>query len=185
MIPKADSPSLLADLARRAVERCPLIPVVETAAGTERAAEVCAIAGAVRVALGNADLAAELGIDPDDHTALTYARTRLVFASAAANLAPPIDGVTISIEDTDALHAGHRARLPHREVVRAQVAPVTEGFAPFEGERTWAREVVAAAGSVTRINGQMIDKPVLERARRILAAGGGQDARTDSLDSKH
>ena len=174
MVPKAEAVPALADIGRRAEGKCPLIPLVETALGVERAAEVCATAGAVRVALGNVDLASELGIAHDDHTALVHARSKLVFASAATNLAPPVDGVTTSITDTAALDGdvAHARRLGFSGklcIHPRQVEPVASGFAPTEAERKWARAVVDAGDSVTQIDGQMIDKPLLERARRILA----------------
>lgn len=177
MIPKADTAALLADLARRVDGRCGLIPLIETALGVERAAEVCATAGAIRVAFGNADLASELGVSQDDHAALAYGRSKLVFASAAAGLAPPIDGVTISIDDVAGLKAdvAHARRLGFAGklcIHPNQVPLVGDGFAPSESELEWARSVVGATGSVARINGQMIDKPVLERARRLLARDG-------------
>jgi citrate lyase subunit beta / citryl-CoA lyase len=175
MVPKAGDPSVLADIAKRISGQSHLILLVETAAGVERAAEVCATAGTVRVALGNVDLANELGIAHDDHAALAYARSKLVFASAAAGLSPPIDGVTISIDDAPALSAdvAHARRLGFTAklcIHPSQLPFVVQGFAPSESEQEWARAVVEAGDSVTRINGQMIDKPVLERARRILAA---------------
>ena len=41
-----------------------------------------------------ADLAAELGVDPDQGPALAGARSALVLASAAGGLSGPVDGVT-------------------------------------------------------------------------------------------
>ncbi|MEV4734905.1 CoA ester lyase [Saccharopolyspora sp. NPDC049426] len=173
MVPKADSVAALADLGRRTGGKCDLVALVETAAGIERASEVCATAGVVRLAFGNADFGAEVGVAPDDHLAMTYARSKLVTASAAAKLAPPVDGVTISIEDTAALSAdvkhAHRLGFTGKLCIHpSQVPVVADGFAPSESEREWARAVVEAGESVTRMNGQMIDKPLVERAHRIL-----------------
>ncbi|TDD90549.1 CoA ester lyase [Saccharopolyspora karakumensis] len=175
MVPKADSVAALADLGWCTAGKCDLVALVETAAGIERANEVCATAGIIRLAFGNADFGAEVGVAPNDHLALTYARSKLVSASAAEKLAPPIDGVTISIEDTVALNADieHASRLGFTGklcIHPNQVPIVSDGFAPSESDRKWARTVIEAGESVTRVNGQMIDKPVLERARRILGA---------------
>ncbi|MGW4444104.1 HpcH/HpaI aldolase/citrate lyase family protein [Streptomyces sp. NPDC004682] len=177
MVPKSEDPAVLADIGRRTGGACPLIPLVETAAGIEGAAAVCAAPGVVRVAFGNADYSAQLGVAHDDHLALTYARSRLVSASAAAGLCPPVDGVTTSVRDLDALTADvtHARRLGFSGklcIHPAQVDGVQTGFAPSEDELRWARSVLAAGESVTVIDGQMIDKPVLDRARRVLAAGG-------------
>lgn len=178
MVPKAEDSVVLADLAARTAGRCDLVPLVETALGVERAREVCATPGVARAAFGNVDLAAQLGIAQDDHTALAHARSGLVVASAAAGISPPVDGVTTAVRDLDTLGAdiAHARRLgftgklcvhPH------QLLPVTEGFAPSAEEVRWARAVLGAGEAVTTVDGQMVDKPVLERARRVLALAHG------------
>ncbi|MGW1025728.1 HpcH/HpaI aldolase/citrate lyase family protein [Streptomyces sp. NPDC002577] len=175
MAPKAEDPVVLAGLAARTAGRCELIPLIETALGVERAHEVCAAPGVARAAFGNVDLAAQLGVDHDDHAALTYARSRLVVASAAAGLCPPIDGVTTAVRDRDALTAdvAHARRLGFTGklcIHPFQLSAVADGFAPSAEELRWARAVVGAGDAVTSVDGQMVDKPILERARRI--AGG-------------
>ncbi|MDX2547996.1 HpcH/HpaI aldolase/citrate lyase family protein [Streptomyces sp. WI04-05B] len=178
MVPKAEDPAVLASLAARTAGRCGLVPLVETALGVERAREVCAAPGVTRAAFGNVDLAAQLGIAQDDHTALAHARSRLVVASAAAGISPPVDGVTTAVRDMDTLSAdiAHARRLgftgklcihPH------QLPRVAAGFAPSAEEVRWARAVLDAGHSVTTVDGQMVDKPVLERARRVLAQAHG------------
>jgi citrate lyase subunit beta/citryl-CoA lyase len=174
MVPKADDPVILTEIATLTRGLCALIPLIETAAGVERAHEVCALPGVVRAAFGNVDLATELGVAHDDHLALTFARSRLVLASAAVGVAPPVDGVTTAIRDTEALvtDVAHARRLGFHGklcIHPAQLPVVTEGFAPSEEELHWARAVVEAGASVSAVDGQMIDKPVLERARRLLA----------------
>lgn len=175
IVPKAEDAAVLADLGR-AAGKCPLVPLIETAAGVEKAAEVCAVTGTVRAAFGNVDLASQLGVAHDDHLALAYARSRLVSASVAAHLCPPIDGVTTSVRNADALSADivHARRMGFTGklcIHPAQVPAVTTGFAPTEDERQWARAILDAGDSVTVVDGHMVDKPVIERAERILAAG--------------
>jgi citrate lyase subunit beta/citryl-CoA lyase len=51
-----------------------------------------------------------------------------------------------------------------------QVAAVHAAFAPTADEQAWAQRVLqAAAGAAgaVQLDGRMIDKPVVERARRI------------------
>ncbi|MEV0006976.1 CoA ester lyase [Streptomyces sp. NPDC051840] len=170
MVPKAEDPAVLAGIAPRS----PLIPLVETALGVERAYEVCSAPGVVRAAFGNVDLATQLGVAHDDSLALSHARSRLVLASAAAGIAPPVDGVTTAVRDTGALAANtaHARRLGFTGklcVHPAQIAAVASGFAPTDDELRWARAVLGAGDSVTTVDGQMVDRPVLERARRVLA----------------
>ncbi|CDR13716.1 HpcH/HpaI aldolase/citrate lyase family protein [Streptomyces iranensis] len=173
MVPKAEDPVALAGLAARVAGRCALVPLIETALGLEHAHAVCATPGVIRAAFGNIDLAAQLGVAPDDHTALTFARSRLVLASAAAGIAPPVDGVTTAVRDAEALRTdtAHARRLGFTGklcVHPAQPGLVAEGFAPSAEELRWARAVLDAGDSVTTVDGQMVDKPVLERARRTL-----------------
>lgn len=175
MVPKAEDAAVLEDVACRTAGRFLLIPLIETAAGVERATEVCAVTGTVRAAFGNVDLAGQLGVAPDDQLALAYARSRLVAASAAARLAPPVDGVTTGVGDAAALAAdiahAHRLGFAGKLCIHpAQIPAVAAGFAPSERELRWARAVLAAGDSVGVVDGHMVDKPVIERARRVLAA---------------
>ncbi|MFE7967829.1 HpcH/HpaI aldolase/citrate lyase family protein [Streptomyces cellulosae] len=174
MVPKAEDPAVLGEIASRTAGHCPLIPLVETALGVERAHEVASVPGVVRLAFGNVDLAARLGVAPDDSLALTYARSRVVLASAAAGILPPVDGVTTAVRDLGALASdtGHARRLGFTGklcIHPAQIGPVSDGFAPTDSEIRWARAVVDAGESVTTVDGHMVDKPVVERARGILA----------------
>jgi citrate lyase subunit beta/citryl-CoA lyase len=109
---------------------------------------------------------------------LLYARSRLVLASRVASILPPVDGVTMALDDL--------ARL-REDVARArrlgfggklcihpkQVELINQGFAPTEAERAWARRVLEAAettgAGALRFDGELIDRPVIERAKSILA----------------
>ncbi|MBE0548307.1 MAG: CoA ester lyase, partial [Rubrivivax sp.] len=55
-----------------------------------------------------------------------------------------------------------------------QVAEVNRGFLPRPDEIAWARQIVAAAlaahGNAVRLEGKLIDRPIIERARALLAA---------------
>lgn len=174
MVPKAENGDVLAEIAARTVGRCLLIPLVETALGVERAHEVCAAPGVIRAAFGNVDLAVQLGVAHDDHLSLSHARSRLVLASAAAGICPPVDGVTTAVQDPDALDTdlAHARRLGFTGklcIHPAQLSPVAAGFAPTADELRWAESVLDVGASVTTVDGQMVDKPVLERARRLMA----------------
>lgn len=178
VIPKAEDHAVLADLAARTAGRCHLVPLIETALGVERAHQVCSTPGAVRAAFGNVDLAAQLGVAHDDHAALACARSRLVVASAAASIGPPIDGVTTAVRDAGVLRAdiAHARRLGFSGklcIHPAQIEGVAAGFTPSAEEVRWARAVLGAGESVTTVDGHMVDAPVLIRARRVLAAARG------------
>ncbi|MET8853260.1 CoA ester lyase [Amycolatopsis sp. NPDC004625] len=166
MVPKAENPGVLAGFRE-------VVALVETAAGVERAGELAAVPSVTRLAFGSIDLAAELGVDPEDREPFAYARSRLVIASAAAGLAPPVDGVTTNVGDDAGLEAdvryARRLGFGGKLCIHPRQVPVARAaFAPAEAEREWARRVVTAGPGVSVVDGRMVDEPVRARARRIL-----------------
>ncbi|MEV0063358.1 CoA ester lyase [Nocardia sp. NPDC050718] len=165
----------------------PLIALIETAAGVVHAAAVAATAGVDRLAIGTFDLAAEIGVDPADRDALAGTRHTVVLASAAAGLPGPIDGVTGVVDDADLVHddAGYGRRLGFAGklcIHPRQLEPVTTAFRPTAHEQAWARKILEATtetSGVAVVDGTMVDKPVVDRARRILAQ---LDTTTDSKE---
>lgn len=108
--------------------------------------------------------------------ALLMPRSQLVYASRLAQLPPPIDGVTTAISDhtiieADCLHAVEMGFSGKLLIHPAQIEPALHAFAPSDKEVEWASRVDAAArtgGGAMRVDGEMIDAPVIERARQIL-----------------
>ncbi len=190
MVPKAEASSLggvLTALGARqpADDRVPLVvALIETAAGVLDARAIAATPGVHRLAVGTFDLAAELGVDPADREALAGTRHALVLASAAAGLPGPIDGVTGVVDDADLVYDdatyGRRLGFGGKLCIHPrQLDPVATAFRPTDAEQAWARRILAAAtetSGVAVVDGTMVDKPVVDRARRILAL---LDATTD------
>jgi citrate lyase subunit beta/citryl-CoA lyase len=173
MRPKAEPDEALVELAARK----PVIALIETAHGLAGAARVATVPGVVRLALGAVDLCLDLGIAemPD---ILLPVRLALTVASRCALLPPPIDGVTVELRDEAIISAAahHAAALGFGGklcIHPAQIAAVHRGFAPSQAELDWARDVLAAAqaagGGAAALNGKMIDRPVIERAKQTLA----------------
>ncbi|MCY1562695.1 citrate (pro-3S)-lyase, beta subunit [compost metagenome] len=52
-----------------------------------------------------------------------------------------------------------------------QVAPIREAFLPDARSVSWAHAVMEAArsGAAVQVDGAMVDRPLIERARRILS----------------
>lgn len=104
VIPKAEGASCL----ERPGSCCPgtaLLPLLETAEGMARIDEVARTPSVVRLGFGHIDLQADLSMAcGDDEAELAPARWSLVVASRRAGLAPPVDGVTVSTTDADAVH---------------------------------------------------------------------------------
>jgi citrate lyase subunit beta/citryl-CoA lyase len=112
-----------------------------------------------------------------DSPVLDYARAQIVVASRAAGIAAPLDSPSIAITD---LHSVEQSARTGRGfgfsgklcIHPAQLKPVRTAFTPTEEQITWARSVVSAGDAAVQVAGQMIDKPVTERARRILHRAG-------------
>ena len=175
MVPKAEDPAALAELAGRLHADTRLLALVETATGVLAAAALAAVPQVDRLALGTFDLAAQLGVSPDDREAMAGARHALVLGSAAAGLAPPVDGVTGDVGDEerlrDDLAYGVRLGFGGKLCVHPRQVPVArKAFLPGPEEVAWARRVLEAAdgSGAVLLDGAMVDKPVVDRARRIL-----------------
>jgi citrate lyase beta subunit len=160
----------------------PLIAIVEAAAGLRAAFEIAAAPRVEALLLGAVDLGAEIGLEPrPDGLELLYARSKLVVDSAAAGIRPPFDVVHVDVPDEEGLEA--ECRLARSFGFRGkacihpgQLAVVHRVFAPNETEIAWARKVVdayeretAEGRGVFALDGAMVDRPVVERARRVLA----------------
>ena len=169
----------------------PVIAIVETAQGLRLAHETASSPRVAALLLGAADLGAELGWEPrPDGLELVYARSKVVADSAAAGIRGPFDVVHLDTRDGAGLEAAARfARsLGFRGkacIHPAQVAIVNREFQPEADSVAWAERVLAAAKAGERegrgavaLDGEMIDAPIVDRARRILFdAKGGTDGR--------
>lgn len=177
VLPKAERADQLQRLATRLRPGVRIVPIVETALGLWNALELAGAPGVERLAFGSVDFQLDCGILGDGEE-LLYARSRLVLASAIARIDAPVDGVTVAIHDAGQLQAdtrrarqlGFGAKLC---IHPKQVVPVNHGFMPAEAEIAHARAIMAAVdaaagvGAIT-LDGKLIDRPVIERARKIL-----------------
>ena len=174
VLPKA-TPAAVDAVARRV--DLPLAAIVETAVGLREAFAI-ASHDAVRVLMLGA---VDLGLEPrDDGHEILFARSSLVVDSAAAGLRGPVDRVWVDVRDREGLardcaegrSLGFRGKsLVHPD----QIAPTHEAFAPSADELQRARDVVAAyeraeadGQGVVALDGEMIDAPVVQRARELL-----------------
>ena len=135
-----------------------------------------------QLAVGEADLAAELGLAPGEPTVLAHVRAQLVIASAAAHLTPPNGPVHLDVRDTDGLRAGtaalRSAGFGSRSAIHPdQVAVIEDVFTPTEADVATARAVVSAwdeavaggTGVALDERGRMIDEAVVRLSRRTVA----------------
>ncbi|MBU3610516.1 CoA ester lyase [Polynucleobacter wuianus] len=181
LIPKSESLDQI-NGAALILPKTAIIPMIETAIGLDHLREIANSNQVLRLALGNLDLQADLGMICDEQeTELQTARYQIVLASRLAQIAPPIDGVTPSTDDllritNDAERAkrmGFGAKLC---IHPKQVAIVKASFMPTEEEIEWAQRVIeadrASKGGAVKLDGRMIDRPVVLLAKRTLALAG-------------
>lgn len=169
-----------------------LMPQIETAAGMQRVDRVLqarslrpyAAAWRVRrVAFGAGDYANDVGLSPTlDEPELADARSRVVLASRAAGLENPIDSPWFHFGEPEAfgrsLERSRRGGFQGRLCVHPdQIAPVNAAYLPTAAELEQAGRIVAAfeaaesrGAAAIQVDGQMIDYPIVHRARALLAA---------------
>ncbi|MGH3658337.1 MAG: HpcH/HpaI aldolase/citrate lyase family protein, partial [Micromonosporaceae bacterium] len=162
-----------------------VVPLLESAAAVLRATEIAQAARVERLQLGEADLAADIGITvgPDERE-LDHVRSQIVLVSAAAGINPPVAPVSTNFRDLDALRESTRALARRGFLGRAcihpaQVAVVNEVFTPSPDEVDAARDLVArfeaavadGSGVVLSADGRMVDEAVVRQARRALDRG--------------
>ncbi|MBS0502544.1 MAG: CoA ester lyase [Proteobacteria bacterium] len=190
VLPKAEGEASIADLDNRLQMRGDSDGLVLPIA-TETPRAVFALgeyAGAsprlCGITWGAEDLPAAIGAltarHPDGSYTPPYelARSLTLFAAAAANV-PPIETVYPAIRDLDGLkaYAERGARdgfLGMMALHPDQVPIINQAFAPSEEAIAHARAVVAAFAAeplagVLMLDGRMIDRPHLVRARALLA----------------
>ena len=160
----------------------PVIAIVETAQGLRQAYETASAPRVAALVLGAVDLGAELGLEPRaDGLEILHARSRVVVDSAAAGIRAPFDIVHLDIADDAGLE--EQCRFARSLGFRGkacihprQVEIVNRVFAPSDRDIAWARNVIEAyeegleeGKGVLAVDGSMVDLPVVERARRVLA----------------
>ncbi|GAA3007791.1 HpcH/HpaI aldolase/citrate lyase family protein [Microbacterium aurantiacum] len=184
VVAKAEDPAALDHVGRTL--GAPVIALIESARGLEAASEIAAASSVARLALGAVDLSLDLDSVPDEDV-LAPVRSRLVVASRAARLAGPLDSPSLDIAALE--RVGAAASTARRVgmggmlcIHPAQVPVVATAFLPSEAEVSRARAILDAAAhdGAAQIDGQMIDLPVLERARRVLADAGRSSASAGS-----
>jgi citrate lyase subunit beta/citryl-CoA lyase len=182
MLPKAEGIDAVCTVVETTYQD--VLPIIESARGLHEMDSIARVPGVIRLAFGSVDLALDLGIDCDPDGAeieLLAFRSQLVLASRLAGLAAPVDGVSTAIHDVQRLQvdAERSRRLGFGAkmcIHPQQVATVQAVFAPSPQRIAWARRVCeafsAAGGAAVAVDGQMVDLPVVQRARAVLRDAG-------------
>jgi len=181
LIPKSESLDQI-NGAAQILPNTAIIPMIETALGLDKAKEIANSNQVLRLALGNLDLQADLGMicDPQE-TQLQTARFQIVASSRLAHITPPVDGVTPSTDDatriSDDADRAKRMGFGGKLCIHPKQVPLVNlAFMPTNEEITWAKKVIAAdqeaKGAAVQLEGRMIDRPVVLLAQRTLAIAG-------------
>jgi citrate lyase subunit beta / citryl-CoA lyase len=183
MLPKAESRAQLDGLGGewRVVALC------ETPLGILHAAEIAAAPDVIALMWGAEDLIAALGGRTSRHSDGRYrdvsrhARSTVLLAAAAYGKTA-VDSVWVDIPDLDGLAAESQDAAASGFAVKAcihpsQVAVVRQAFQADPAQVAWARRVLQAAGAAgaggpgaIKVDGQMIDAPLIRQAQAIVAS---------------
>ena len=176
MVPKAEGADMLSAIRATLPDHVALIALVETAAGIHNATEIAAHSD--RMAFGSVDYALDMNC-ASTREAFLFARSALALAARVSGQFAPLDGVTTKTDDPDlvAADAEHALALGFGGkmlIHPRQLDPAKRAFAPSEADIIWARKIVDSTkdGTAIAVDGEMIDAPVLERARGILERQG-------------
>lgn len=176
MLPKAESGEAAARAAMPDAQRPLALAIIESVAGFDAIDAIARAPGMGRLAFGSLDYAVDLGASGAIE-GLLMPMTLLAHASRRAQIATPIAGVTAALDDAAQLAEdvriarafGFGAKLC---IHPKQVAAVHRAFAPTAAELDWAQRVVEAVASgaaAAKVDGAMVDRPVVLRAQAILA----------------
>lgn len=179
------------DLPRK---RISVLPLIETAEGIENAFRIAKSSDRVMgLFLGaedySADLRAHRSKEGDE---ILYARGRILNAARAAGI-EAFDTPFTDVNDeegiqADASLAREMGFTGKAAISPRHVAPINRAFSPTQSEIAYAREVLFAIEEGKRLGkgavslrGKMIDKPIVDRAVRVLETArmlgiGGDEA---------
>ena len=157
-----------------------IVPIVETLKGIINARNISKHPRVLGLAWGGEDLTAELGIPKKKALILDHVRAEIVIAAKSQNKMA-FDTVFSDIHNLDGLYEyAQRSRYMGFDGIGVlhpnQIEVVHSAFKPEKKEIEEAKEIITAAEQaemegkgVITVKGRMVDRPVVERAKKILA----------------
>jgi citrate lyase subunit beta/citryl-CoA lyase len=192
LVPKVDSPEHIQMIAEVVGEleaergmapgHTRLVAMIETAAAFFRIAEIArSHPRVVALTLGSEDFALSAGMLPEAE-GLLYPKQQIVFAARAAAIVPlGFVGTVADFRDLDVfrqvVRRSRRLGFLGASVIHpGQIAILNEEFRPTPDEVEHARRVVDAYDVAVKenrgaivVDGKMVDVPIVERAKGLLA----------------
>jgi citrate lyase subunit beta/citryl-CoA lyase len=161
-----------------------VVALCETPMGVIRAREIADAACVIALMWGAEDLVAAIGgRSSRDETGMyrdvcTTARAQVLLAAASAGRAC-IDSVYLNISDLDGLASeavdAAESGFAYKACIHPDQAPVIRtAFRPTTAQLLRARSILdhATGAGASTFDGQMIDAPLIEQARRVVAYEG-------------
>lgn len=189
VVPKIESQAdteLLAKVLTEQQINLPVMAGLETGAGIWNALEIMQASNIHWAYFGAEDYTTDLGGQrTKDNTEVLYARSKIALAARLAGI-PALDIVVTRLKDEEAFRAdaqqgralGYDGKLC---IHPAQVALSHEYFGPTDTDAQRAKALLQAAAEAEALghgafsfDGQMVDEPMLVKARAILQARGEQ-----------
>lgn len=158
-----------------------LIAMLESPAAILEARARAALPAVIGLMVGGEDLATALGAQPTPEVLRLPKLLAHYAARAEGKLSFGLLRSVADYSDLAALRAAAEEARMHgfdgASCVHPSAVPILNAaFAPSAAEIDWARRVVAAAAhadAAFSLDGRMVDKPVVERARAMLGKVGG------------
>lgn len=190
VLPRAEDPERVRALAAAGAARALLL--IESAVGVhamERLARSSPIVE--RLAIGTYDLALDLGLltvsNPDESELMWQVRGQMVLESRRLSLRQPVDGVYGELFDAEGLRAAcvraHRLGFGGKLLVHPRQIEVARSVfcldpAAVEDARqiveSYDRAAADGRGAIS-LNGRLVDQPMVERAKALLARAGARE----------
>ena len=172
----------------------PIICAIESARGVLAAQEIAAAPGVRHLAMGGVDLQRDLNTSGGNaQTALRPQPPRGLLARGG-DRAPDRQRLPAAVDDDAELRSqaefAHSLGFFGKSAIHPRQLPVLhEVFTPSEREVAWAREVLAAfdaaGGAALRLpDGEFVDLPVAQRARRVLQMADALPQLADAVSQR-
>ena len=184
LVPKIAAASDLSTYRSKLGGSTPLWAMIETAASLFRLDEIASAAGLEAFVMGTNDLAKETGSRLGGLRLPFVGALGLAVAAARAHGIAILDGVYNDIEDEAGFAAEARQAVDFgfdgKTLIHPrQIDPCNIAFSPDAADIAWARRILAAfdepentSKGAIRVDGKMVERLHLHRARSVLAAAG-------------
>ena len=182
-LPKANSRKAIDELNSKNQANKPIHALIENAAGLENISDIATAKNVTSLGIGEADFFSDISMSSEVHPALkNFVRSKVVIASSAHNLQPPVAPVSSNFKDLEAFAAETREFLSLGYWGRACIHPAqvdiaNEIFTADSKLVAKAQDIIASlantsGGAATDSQGTMIDAAHLKWAQRYLGIVG-------------